>query len=194
MIDEIEKLELQHLKEGSEASFEFLFHRYSPKLYHFVYRLSSGNEYISEEIVQRSFIKVWETKKTIDVDKSFVSYLCTIAKNMLLNNYEHQMVEYIYQNYVLKYNTDHENTTSDIAEAHLLDEYIDKQTESLPPARKRIFILYRKEQLSVKEIAVKLGLSESTVQNQLTKALSFIRADLAQYYKEILILMCLNFC
>jgi RNA polymerase sigma-70 factor (family 1) len=194
MNDEIEKDVLQRLKEGSETSFETLFHRYSPKLYHFVYNISTGNKYLTEEIVQRTFIKVWETRKMIDPNRSFISYLCTIAKNMLLNNYEHQMVEYVYQNYILKFSSGKGNNTSDIVEANLLNEYIDKQTQLLPTARKRIFMMYWKQQLSVKEIAAKLELSESTVQNQLSKALSFIRTNLAEYYKEIIILLCINFC
>jgi len=91
-----EKEELELLKKGSSPSFESLYHRYSGKLYNFVMKVSKGDSYIAEELVQRTFIKVWETKEYVNPDKSFISYLCTIAKNMLLNEYEHQTIQFIY--------------------------------------------------------------------------------------------------
>ena len=79
-----EKDTLLNLKKGSSDDFEKLFNMYGAKLYHFVLKLSSGNKYLAEEMVQRTFIKIWETHTSVNPDKSFISYLCTIAKNMLV--------------------------------------------------------------------------------------------------------------
>ena len=184
-----EKKELELLKNGSSSSFEALYHRYSGKLYNFVMKVSKSDIYMAEELVQRTFIKVWETKEYINPEKSFISYLCTIAKNMLLNEYEHQTIQFIYQEYVKVNISADDTSTEKQVEKNLLEEYIDKLTDKLPPKRKEIFILSRKEGLSNKEIAKRLQITESTIETQLSKALAFMKSQLKQNYEMILILL-----
>ena len=92
---------LQSLKEGSFSAFEKLYNLYSGKLYNFIMRLSSGNQYMAEEVVQQTFIRLWEVREKVDPTENFVSYLCTIARNLSMNMYQHQTVEYIYTEYLL---------------------------------------------------------------------------------------------
>ena len=84
---------LQSLKEGSFSAFEKLYNLYSGKLYNFMMRLSSGNQYMAEEVVQQTFIRLWEVREKVDPTENFVSYLCTIARNLSMNMYQHQTVE-----------------------------------------------------------------------------------------------------
>ncbi len=184
-----EKEELELLKKGSSPSFETLYHRYSGKLYNFVMKISKGDTYIAEELVQRTFIKVWETREYIDSDKSFISYLCTISKNMLLNEYEHQTVQFIYQEYVIVNTADVDSSTEKEVDKNLLEEYIDKLADTLPPKRREIFILSRKEGLSNKKIAERLHITESTIETQLSKALTFMKSQMQKHYELILIIL-----
>lgn len=172
---------IYNLKRGDTPSFEYLYNLWSGKLYNFVMRISKGDSYLAEDIVQSVFIKVWESRQTLDPDKSFGAYLCTIAKNQLVNIYQHRMLEYLYEEKV-KYTESAENTTEKEVDYHLLEEYIDSLIEQLPPARREIFILSRRRLLTNKEIAEKLNLSENTVESQLTKALSFLRDKINKHY------------
>jgi len=184
-----EKNELESLRNASIQSFEYFYTQYSGKLYNFVMRVSKGDCYISEEIVQRTFIKIWDTKEQINPEKSFISYLCTIAKNMLLNEYEHQAVQYIYQDYVKLKMKEVDNTTEEEIDKNLLEEYIDKLTDNLPPKRREIFILSRKKGLSNKKISEELHISESTIETQLSKAIAFMKSQLQKHYEYILIIL-----
>jgi RNA polymerase sigma-70 factor (ECF subfamily) len=184
-----ENEELKLLRNASMQSFENLYHRYSGKLYNFVMKVSKGDSYIAEELVQRTFIKVWENKVNIDPDKSFISYLCTIAKNMLLNEYEHQTVQFIYQEYVKANFIDEDRGTEKEVEKNLLEEYIDKLAEELPPRRREIFILSKKDGLSNKEIAQQLQITESTIETQLSKAFAFMRNQIQKHYELVLIIL-----
>jgi RNA polymerase sigma-70 factor (family 1) len=184
-----EKEELELLKKGSSPSFESIYHRYSGKLYNFLMKVSKGDTYIAEELVQRTFIKVWETREYINPDKSFISYLCTIAKNMLLNEYEHQTVQFIYSEYVKINTAEVDSSTEKEVDKHLLEEYIDKLAENLPPKRREIFILSRKEGLSNKKIAERLHITESTIETQLSKALTFMKSQMQKHYELILIIL-----
>ena len=184
-----EKEELELLKKGSSPSFESLYHRYSGKLYNFVMKVSKGDSYIAEELVQRTFIKVWETKEYVNPEKSFISYLCTIAKNMLLNEYEHQTIQFIYEEYVKVRTVENDDSTEKELDKNLLEEYIDKLADKLPPKRREIFILSRKDGLSNKEIAQKLNITESTIETQLSKALSFMKSEITAHYDNILAIL-----
>lgn len=184
-----EKEELELLRNASKQSFEILYYRYSGKLYNFVMRLSKGDAYIAEELVQRTFLKIWETKEYINPEKSFISYLCTIAKNMLLNEFEHKTIQFIYEEYIKVLVTENDDSTEKEVEKNLLEEYIDQLADKLPPKRKEIFLLSRKEGLSNKLIAKKLNISESTIETQLSKALSFMKNQLRNHYDHILLVI-----
>jgi RNA polymerase sigma-70 factor (ECF subfamily) len=152
-------------------------------------KVSKGDSYMAEELVQRTFIKVWETREYVNPDKSFISYLCTIAKNMLLNEYEHQTIQFIYEEYIKVKTAENEDSTEKEIDKKLLEEYIDKLADKLPPKRKQIFILSRKEGLSNKEISKQLNISESTIETQLSKALSFMKSQLILHYDNILVIL-----
>jgi RNA polymerase sigma factor, sigma-70 family len=72
-------------------------------------------------------------------------------------------------------------------EVNSLLEYIDHLIENLPPARREIFRLSRLEQLSNKEIAHKLSISEKTVETQLYRSFQYLRSKLPPDRRWILL-------
>lgn len=190
MIDSTaEKLLLIKLKEGSFQAFEKLYTMYSGKLYNFIMRLSSGDRYMAEEVVQSTFIRIWEVRAKVDSDASFISFLCTIAKNLLMNMYQRQTVEYVYNEYLLKSGVDRDSQTEDDIDLRFLNDYIDSLAEELPAQRKKIFILSKRQNYTNKEIAEMMGISESTVATQLSLAVKFMREQLMKHYDKVIALL-----
>ena len=190
MIDSTaEKLLLIKLKEGSFQAFEKLYTMYSGKLYNFIMRLSSGDQYMAEEVVQSTFIRIWEVRAKVDSDASFISFLCTIAKNLLMNMYQRQTVEYVYNEYLLKSGVDRDSQTEDDIDLRFLNDYIDSLAEELPAQRKKIFILNKRQNYTNKEIAGMMGISESTVATQLSLAVKFMREQLMKHYDKVIALL-----
>lgn len=190
MIDSTaEKLLLIKLKEGSFQAFEKLYTMYSGKLYNFIMRLSSGDQYMAEEVVQSTFIRIWEVREKVDIDASFISFLCTIAKNLLMNMYQRQTVEYVYNEYLLKSGVDRDSQTEDDIDLRFLNDYIDSLAEELPAQRKKIFILSKRQNYTNKEIAEMMGISESTVATQLSLAVKFMREQLMKHYDKVIALL-----
>lgn len=177
-----ESLYIRRLQKGDASSFEYLYNKWSGKLYNFVMRISRGDSYLAEELVQSIFIKVWEGRELLDADKSFPAYLCTIAKNQLSNIYQHRMLEFLYEEKIKQTSITEENNTEKEIEFRFLEDYINTLIDQLPPARQQIFLLSRKQLLSNREIAEKLNISENTVESQLTKALSFLRERIKSHY------------
>lgn len=181
-----EKHLLIDLKGGSFQAFERLYNMYSGKLYNFIMRLSSGNQYMAEEVVQSTFIRIWEVREKVDTNASFISFLCTIAKNLLMNMYQRQTVEYVYNEYLLKSGLDHDSQTEDTIDLHFLNDYIDSLAEELPAQRKKVFILSKRQNYTNKEIAEMMGISESTVATQLSLAVKFMREQLMKHYDKVI--------
>ncbi|WP_294606841.1 RNA polymerase sigma-70 factor [uncultured Bacteroides sp.] len=186
--DKISEL-LQSLTEGSFPAFEKLYNLYSGKLYNFMMRISSGNQYMAEEVVQQTFIRVWEVREKIDPAENFISYLCTIARNMSMNMYQHQTVEYIYTEYLLKSSSERDCQTEENTDLRFLNDYIDSLAEELPPSRKRIFLLSKRQGYTNKEIAAMLDISESTVATQLSLAVKFMREQFIKHYDKLILIL-----
>lgn len=184
-----EKHLLIELKKGSFRAFEKLYDRYSGKLYNFIMRLSSGNQYMAEEVVQSTFIRIWEVREKVETDTSFISFLCTIAKNLLMNMYQRQTVEYIYNEYLMKSGVDRDSQTEENIDLHFLNDYIDSLAEKLPSQRRKIFILSKRHNYTNKEIAGIMNISESTVATQLSLAVKYIREQLMKHYDKIIALL-----
>ena len=163
-----EKHLLIDLKGGSFQAFERLYNMYSGKLYNFIMRLSSGNQYMAEEVVQATFIRIWEVHEKVDPASSFISFLCTIAKNLLMNMYQRQTVEYVYNEYLMKSSVDRDSQTEENIDLRFLNEYINYTN---------------------KEIAEIMGISESTVATQLSLAVKFMREQLMKHYDKVITLL-----
>ena len=190
MVDSInEKRLLTELKNGSFHAFERLYNMYSGKVYNFIMRISSGNQYMAEEVVQSAFIRVWEVRERVEPESSFISFLCTIAKNLLMNMYQRQTVEYVYNEYLKNTGVDRDSQTEESIDLRFLNEYIDSLAEELPAQRKKIFILSKRQNYTNKEIAEMMGISESTVATQLSLAVKFMREQLMKHYDKIVALL-----
>lgn len=186
MHDEVN--ELIALRKGLDKAFEVIYKRYVGRLYNFVMTLSHGNHYMSEEIVQSTFIKLWEVREQIDPEKSVHSYLSVIAKNMLLNKHQRQTIEYLYQEFILGEQASFDTTTEKEIDRKWLADFVDELIEQLPPSRKKIFILSRKDDLSTKQIAEIMHISVSTVETQLSLATRFMRKELEKNYDKLFII------
>ncbi len=78
-MDSDQKLIANYLA-GDEKSLEILINRYLRPIYSFVYR-HVGNGEVAEDITQEVFVKVWRNLKKFDQNKSFKTWIFTIAKN-----------------------------------------------------------------------------------------------------------------
>lgn len=72
--DSEEKYLLSLLKEGDYAAFESIYHNYSLRILGRIIRLVRS-KHIAEEVLQELFLKVWEKREQIDLNRSFRSFL-----------------------------------------------------------------------------------------------------------------------
>jgi RNA polymerase sigma-70 factor (ECF subfamily) len=179
-----ERDELLALKGGCSKAFEALYNRYAGKLYHFMMKLTNGDSWMAEEMVQTAFVKLWEVREQIRPEEPVISFLATIAKNNLLNHYKRQTVELFYRKMMEENLTECDDSPMEELEEIWLERYVDDLTEQLPQQRKKIFRMSHREHLLNREIADKLGVSVSTVQTQISLARKFMKKAIPLLYAK----------
>lgn len=162
------------LKDGDPKAFEILFDQYSSKLYYFVNKYLDVKEE-SEEIVQDVFLNLWKHKKEIRSEEAFKAYLYKIALNNIRTYFTKKQVQEKHKQSIAReflFKNDSEPENLDYEE---VIKKVDQLINQLPVKRREIFLLSRKEGLDISEIATYLKISESTVKNQITSAVAFLK-------------------
>ncbi len=177
---------IKAFKNGDSKGFEKLFELHHKKLYFFLFRMLKSKE-DAEEIVQDSFIKIWERREDFIEGHPFEAFLYKIAKNAFLNHNRKKINRKVFEDHLTILNEMSSNNTEEYIIFNETREIINTIINSLPPKRKEIYLLQKNEGLSRQEIAEKLGISVITVDSQLLKANKFLKEELKHFSLMILI-------
>lgn len=169
-----EKKLLSLLAEGDTNALSSLYYLYVKQLNYFVLRTAKSSS-LAEDVVHDTFIKVWENREKIDCELPFKPYLYTIARRHLLNLLKRAQHEVNIMEEIKKNTVSEENATELLMDYTESSSIFMEAIASLPEQRKEVFILCRIQGLTYKQAAAELGVSESTVNNQMVKALKTIR-------------------
>ncbi|WP_138484373.1 RNA polymerase sigma factor [Dyadobacter bucti] len=174
-LPEIDADLLQGLREGDEAAFAAIYRLCAPGLYHRLLRLLK-NVAITEEILQDVFLKLWEHRTRIEPDRGFRTYLYRMADNRAIDAFrkisrDKNLQQELWASYI-SFCLPSEDVFIAKDDYQLISDAIDQ----LPPKRKQILIFCKLEDRSYQEVANLMGISVSTVSNQLVKAIKEIKA------------------
>jgi RNA polymerase sigma-70 factor (ECF subfamily) len=178
--NESEIVLIKAFKAGDKPAFEELFRRHHRKLYLFLFRLLHSKE-DAEEIVQDSFLKVWERREDFIETYPFDAFIFQIAKNAFLNMLRKRVNRRVFENHLAFFSEPYSSETENYVLYEETKAILRVIVGQLPPKRREIFLLRRVEGLSRTEIAEKLGISVMTVDNQLLKANRFLKEELKKY-------------
>ena len=176
-----EKILLQKLKQGDEMAFEILFYRYRGKVGNFIKR-SIPPQLDLEEIVDEVFLRIWINKEKLDSNGLFGPYLFKIARNLVIDVLRKNINRsvYLHDNDVVRADLSINEADAGIEEKEL-ESWFKAVLNQLPQKRKDIFLMSRFEDLSYKEIAKKLNISENTVDTQIRRALLFLKSEFNKF-------------
>lgn len=180
-----DNLLFKKIKHGDEEAFEELFDKYYEPLVRFVWGYVRS-EAIAEEIVQELFMKVWKSSASLTIQSSVKSYLYSAGRNMSLNYLKHQEIKYEWENEKKALHEDQPKVSQLDNSLHnkMMLEKVEEAIQSLPERRRLIFILSRHQDMTYKEIADFLDISENTVDTQIRRVLATLRnrfSDLLMY-------------
>lgn len=176
------------LQAGDAEAFTEIYARYWKLLFYIACkRLNNYTE--AEETVQNVFTDLWARKTTLVIHTSLKYYLSAAT--------QYQVMNYLAKRHTLS-NLDlsTNKTSGESADQYLnfreLEQQIRDLVGALPERCRIVYHLSREQGLNNKMIAMQLGIAEKTVENQLTKALSRIRAALENELLLILLLYSFN--
>lgn len=169
----------------TKQDFEILFNTYYNNLCAYANNFLKDVD-AAEEVAQEVLFKVWTNRDSIVFTNSVQSYLFRAVRNASLNLLKHINIreDYKSQN---EYEMEPSLSSEDEMIVSELDVKIREAIDKLPMERKRVFIMSRYDGLKYAEIAQKLNISVSTVENQMVKALKFLREELIDYLPWIII-------
>lgn len=172
-MENTEKELLINLSNGEVKAFNSLFMLYFPKLKLFLSGfLESDAE--AEDLTQDVFVKLWQNRQSLIKVENLNAYLYRIAKNTLYTYLNHSFSPDL----IDETNATHIPSIDELEElifAKELEDLIDVTIEKMPPQRKTIFCLSRKQGLSNEAIALQLNISKRTVETHISAALSDLR-------------------
>lgn len=169
------------LNNDSKHAFVELYDKYAGKIYNYV-RSMLRDKSLAEDITQFCFMKVWERRRSIQPERNFAAYLYVIARNAVFKETQNNLTALKFLQCSRTVIGD-EFTSQDV-DLSILQTEIDRVVETLPEARRRIYIMSVKMHLTNEEIARQLELSPKTVQNQLERASGTLRAELAAFCEK----------
>ena len=189
----------ERIHNGEREAFNELFYTHWQSLVSYS-GLIIGDNTDAQDVVQTVFLNLWTDRSRLRPDTNIDAWLMRSVYNRSLNRLRSNMVRHRYNSwYSAQINRElsvcYDPDRNDVI-ARLFGEEsrqaVDEAISSLPEKCREVFILRYCESLSAKETADRLGLSVSTVNNQVFKALGLLREKLG-YLKAALLFLSIYF-
>lgn len=144
----------------------------------------------AKDVLQECLIRVFNsiTTFTYQGDAQFVSWLKRIVVNTSLGHLRQQTKSQLIpldENPVVQMASEEPEDYSEVSQ--LPQEKLLQMIEEMPAGYRAVFNMYLFEQMSHKEIAEELGVSENTSKTQLLKARAFLKNKISKTVKTFTI-------
>lgn len=165
----------ERCREGDERAFEEIFELYAPRMYRIVSRYIK-NPMRVEEVVMDQFLNLWLRREQV-IDGNFANYLFGCVYKSVTSHLRKKTPVTIGLE-----QTQHQYHAEGKADSYLIERETREEyyaaLEKLSPRRRQVYLMRRNENLSYAEIAQKMHISISAVDNHMTAALEFLRVSM----------------
>ncbi len=176
---------------GSHEAFRQIYDSHKYRISNIITKLVSSRP-DAEELFQKVFVKLWDNRAAISPEGSLPAYLNTIARNEVYTHWRRRL-----NRGMLKVDLDRTLPEGVILEQEVENEdyrkYLFSLADGLPERCRQVFDMRFARQMSYHEIALELEISESTVENQISKSLRHIRRKLDNSVDVVILLAASGF-
>lgn len=171
----------------NSEDFKILFHKNYNSLCNYAATIIKNAE-ASEDLVQEVFVDFWKRHDGKQIDFKPENYIVRAVKYKCIDYLRKQSVHRAFVSETEISGT--EMASEELSANHELDLnlVIKLAVDELPEKTKEVFILSKIKKLSYKETAEKLGISEKTVENQMSRAFKHLRVKLKDFRFYLLLL------
>lgn len=168
------------LSQGDRLAYTEIFERYSMLLIAHAYKLLADQD-AANDVVQDVLLNLWQKRERLDLNTSLSAYLYTATRNRIFNRKSHQKIVDRYADTMIAYMEGTHTNSDDFVREKELTAMIEKEIRALPEKMREVFILYKMEDLSYKEIADRLGITDRTARQQVYNALKILKTKIDVY-------------
>ena len=178
-------INIEEIRRGDKKAFERVYHEFFDVLFYLCIQYLE-KEQLAEEVVQDTFMKLWEVRESLPDGTNIKNFLYTITKNNCLNLLRNEKIVLKHQQNLryleMKMNYEALDSLGDqVIEYDELQNKIQSAISNLPDDIRKVFIMNRFEDLKYKEIAEQLNISIKTVEARISRALVILRKELKDY-------------
>ena len=163
----------------NQEAYAEIYNRYAPKVYSQVNQMLR-NEDAAKDVVQELFIAIWNKADHISAKGNLGGYLYVAAQNSVLKIIRKGRLEIDYLESLSELANEIEDEQGSDYDVEILYTMIKQEIANLPDKMRTIFEMSRKGDLSYREIALELGISENTVRKQVSNALKIVRLNVGK--------------
>jgi RNA polymerase sigma-70 factor (family 1) len=175
-----EQLLVDRLRSGDPESFSDIFSVYYKDLVHFAYTFIHDLPG-AEDIVQDTFVWLWETRENLNITVSLKSLLLKTIQNKCIDWHRHRKIMSSHSEYMVNSAPLYEYSTDNYLLRSEMEQIIEKALEQLPENIAESYKMSRQEGLKYNEIAEKLDVSVRTVEVRISKALELLRKSFIEF-------------
>jgi RNA polymerase sigma-70 factor (ECF subfamily) len=180
---EIEEISEKNVLRVNEDTFALIYKQFWKKLYYLCYQ-KLGDKDLAQDLVHDLFRSIWERREALVISDSIEKYLVRSIKFKISGYFREKIQQERNLEESQLYVRESEAVTEKQVAFSFLSQELTHLVDKLPERCRLIYKLSRESGLNNREIASSLLVSEKTVENQITKALSYIRQRLSQYNNE----------
>ena len=165
---------LAEIASGNQTAFSKLYDLFYPALIqHVVSKIN--DETVAQDILHDLFLSLWKSRERMEQIQSLPAYLYTSVRYLILAHLKKTaFLDKCEDIESLDIDNREEPLEDRLHYRYLLDQ-VNQEIDNLPEKCRAIFKMSREEYMSNKDIAEYLQISESTVENQIRKALQRIK-------------------
>jgi RNA polymerase sigma-70 factor (ECF subfamily) len=163
-----------YLQTGDRAAFTELYNRFWPLLYRHARKMLRNDE-DALDLIQELFTSIWEKRGETLITGSVSGFLYRATKNRVFNFIKKDKAKLAYIASIADFIEKGEFITDQTVLERELAKRIENEISLLPRKMREIFEFSRKENLSYKEIAEKVNVTEGTVKKQVHNAIKLLK-------------------
>ena len=176
---------IEALKNGDDSAFEIIFNEYKNDLFFFALKITKSRE-IAEEVVQETFLAMYQSIEKLQNIDSFKSWLFSICHNQCYKYIKKENNDVLLDedtfNIVLETSSDgSSDLPEELLEAKMLKSIMVEMFDSLPQSQREAMILYYYKEMPVSDISDIMQVPVGTVKSYLNYGRKKIKQSVGDY-------------
>lgn len=175
-------------KNGNMDAFRTIFEANHKAMHYYARQILNESTFI-DDIIQASFLKLWENQGDFVSMPGIKSFLYKTVRNQCIDHIRHHKTRELFVNYQTSQHglEEQEAFEYELVETDLLD-LLNKAIMELPQGCREILNLFNSG-LSISDISTKLDISTNTVKSQKQRAINLLREKMAKHHPLVLFLL-----